>query len=105
MMFLTGRVIDEPPGNEPSKEELKQEKVPPPRPAFSARAQLVEVALRPGERDYFARSIVNRTWHRLFGRGLVLPLDQMHEANAPTHPELLQWLARDTVEHGYDLRR
>ncbi|HEX8204230.1 MAG TPA: DUF1549 domain-containing protein, partial [Isosphaeraceae bacterium] len=115
MMFLTGRVVDEPPGGEPSKEEQKQEKerlerakkekVPPPRPGFSARAQLVEVALSPGERDYFARSIVNRTWHRLFGRGLVMPLDQMHEANAPSHPELLAWLARDTAEHGYDLRR
>jgi hypothetical protein len=34
-----------------------------------------------------------------------MPLDQMHSANPPSHPELLQWLARDLVEHGYDLRR
>jgi hypothetical protein len=115
MMFLTGLVIDEPQGREPSKEDLtrekerlersKKEKVPPPRPEFSARAQLVEVALQPGERDYFAKSIVNRVWYRLFGRGLVMPLDQMHAANAPSHPELLRWLARDMAEHGYDLRR
>ncbi len=34
-----------------------------------------------------------------------MPLDQMHSANPPSHPELLAWLARDTIEHGYDLRR
>jgi hypothetical protein len=34
-----------------------------------------------------------------------MPLDQMHSANPPSHPDLLAWLARDTVDHGYDLRR
>jgi hypothetical protein len=34
-----------------------------------------------------------------------MPLDQMHSENPPSHPELLQWLARDTAEHQYDLRR
>ena len=43
--------------------------------------------------------------HRFFGLGLVMPLDQMHSENPPSHPELLDWLARDIVEHGYDLRR
>lgn len=116
MMFLTGRkIVDPEAGREPSAEEKKGEKeqlkralnakVPPPAPKFSARAKLVEVALQPEDRDFFARSIVNRVWHRLFGRGLVMPLDQMHSANPPSHPELLAWLARDTIEHGYDLRR
>ncbi|MCA1685094.1 MAG: DUF1549 and DUF1553 domain-containing protein [Planctomycetia bacterium] len=115
MMFLSGTRVDEGEVKEPSKDEQKAEKeqfalakkqkVPPPAPAFSARSKLVEVALEPGDRDFFARSIVNRVWHRLFGRGLVTPLDQMHSANPPSHPDLLAWLARDTVEHGYDLRR
>jgi uncharacterized protein DUF1553 len=61
--------------------------------------------LEPGQRDFFARALVNRTWHRFFGRGLVMPLDQMHSENPASHPELLQWLARDMEEHGYDLRR
>ena len=29
----------------------------------------------------------------------------MHPENPPSHPDLLEWLARDTVAHGYDLRR
>jgi hypothetical protein len=116
MMFLTSRTVDEPAATrelsseeqQKEKEQLRRaqkDKQPPPPPRFSARAKLVELALQPGDREYFARAIVNRVWHRLFGRGLVLPLDQMHSANPPSHPELLEWLARDTIDHGYDLRR
>jgi hypothetical protein len=115
LMFLTGVVISTPTLHEPTGEESKREKEqldiakrdkkPAPPPAFSARAQLVDLALRPDQRGFFARSVVNRTWHRLFGRGLVAPVDQMHSENPASHPELLDWLARDTAEHGYDLRR
>ena len=34
-----------------------------------------------------------------------MPLDQMHSANPPSHPDLLAWLARDAATHGYDLSR
>jgi hypothetical protein len=116
MMFLTGKVIDDPAGGkEPTAEEqkkekekleeLKKNKQPPPAPKFSARAQLADLALQPDQRDFFSRALVNRVWARLFGYGLVTPLDQMHSENPPNHPELLAWLARDTAEHGYDLRR
>jgi hypothetical protein len=113
LMFLTGKVVEtdtlkETPGSE-GKKKSKKEGVktgpPPPAPKFSARAELVKLSLEPDQRDFFARSIVNRVWHRLLGYGLVMPLDQMHSENAPSHPELLDWLARDLVEHGYDLRR
>jgi hypothetical protein len=109
VMFLSGKVIEAPGQVETPKEKTKrkepQGKAPPPAPKFSLRAKLVELALQPEQRDFFARAIVNRTIYRLYGRGLVMPLDQMHSANPPSHPELLQWLARDVVEHGYDLRR
>ena len=115
MMFLTGAAIEEPTTREMTKEEQKKEKEAaeeakktkkaPPKPAFSARAKLVEVALKQGNSDFFARSIVNRMWHRYFGMGLVNPLDQMHSENPPSHPELLAWLARDTATHSYDLKR
>jgi hypothetical protein len=115
VMFLTGKKFDLPNLREPDKEdkrkaqdrvnEAKRAKKPVALPEVSARAKLVEVALEPGQRQYFARAIVNRLWHRFYGRGLVMPLDQMHSENLPSHPELLEWLARDLVEHGYDLRR
>src|SRR5262249_12918930 len=53
---------------------------------------------------YFARAMVNRTWWRFFGRGLVQPVDDMHGANPPSHPELLDLLSRRFVESGFDLK-
>jgi hypothetical protein len=115
MMFLTGARLDDPTAREMTREEqkkekelteaAKKEKKAPPRPAFSARAKLVEVSLKADNADFFARSIVNRMWHRFLGSGMVNPLDQMHSENPPSHPELLTWLARDTAAHGYDLKR
>jgi hypothetical protein len=54
------------------------------------------------ENPYFARAMVNRTWWRLFGRGLVNPVDDMHAANPATHPELLDLLAQRFAESGFD---
>src|SRR6185312_14233909 len=51
---------------------------------------------------YFARATVNRTWWRLFGRGLINPVDDMHSANEPSHPELLDLLAKRFAESGFD---
>src|SRR5262249_5136922 len=78
---------------------------PPPAPKFSARAALVELVLKTDQRDFFARNIANRMWQRVMGSGLVNPGDQMHSENAPSHPELLAWLARDGAENKYDLKR
>jgi hypothetical protein len=74
-------------------------------PDFSPRRILVDLATGDQEERFLAKNIVNRTWQRLMGLGLVDPPDQLHEANPPSHPELLQWLTRDLVAHGYDLRR
>jgi hypothetical protein len=114
-MFLTSGRIDEPETQEPDQkgkeeekkrlEELKKEKKVPPAPGFSRRAQLVETGLNPGGDGFFSRAVVNQIWHRMFGHGLVMPLDQLHGANSPSHPDLLLWLARDLREHDYDLRR
>ncbi len=53
---------------------------------------------------FFARVQVNRIWFHLFGRGIVDPLDDFRVTNPPANPELLDWLTRDFVDHGYDLR-
>jgi hypothetical protein len=115
MLFISGKVVDAPGMKELSRdeerkerepfEEAKKKKVAPPAPKYSARAAFVDTALQPEQRDLFAKAIVNRLWARLFGLGLVNPIDQMHSENPPSHPELLAWLARDTIERKYDLRR
>jgi hypothetical protein len=114
-MFLTGFSPSEPESASPSDEErqkekeqleeLKKKEQPPPAPAFSRRSQLVEAALAEDQRRYFARAMVNHQWKRFYGMGLVHPADQMHSENEPSHPELLDWLARDFSAHDFDLRR
>ena len=56
------------------------------------------------EKNYFARATVNRLWRALFGRGLVEPTDDLRDTNLATHPELLERLAEDFVNHKFDIR-
>ena len=53
--------------------------------------------------DRFAQVIVNRLWARYLGRGIVEPVDDWHLAE-PSHPILLDYLGREFVTHGYDLK-
>ena len=46
------------------------------------------------------RTLVNRIWQRLLGRGLVANPDEMD--GVPWSPSVLDWLASDFVDHGYD---
>jgi hypothetical protein len=56
------------------------------------------------DNPWFARAMVNRVWEHYLGRGLVEPADAQAAANPPSHPEVLDELARDFVKSGYDLR-
>ena len=115
LSFLGGAPLTDPASMEPTEEQkkaeralleqLKKDKKPPPPAQYSRRARLIETGLSTEQQHWFARAIVNRMWDRLFGCGLVMPLDQMHGENTPSHPELMQWLARDLAANGYDLRR
>jgi hypothetical protein len=69
----------------------------------SARATLAAWVTDP-ENPYFAHAIANRLWYSLFGLGLVDPVDDRHDKNPPSHPELLDALARAFVESGFDVR-
>ena len=53
--------------------------------------------------ERFAEVIANRLWHRYLGRGLVEPMDDWTDAE-PSHPRLLQFLAKELVTHDYDLK-
>jgi hypothetical protein len=91
LMFLSSQLVEEPTG--------KDKKAPP----SSRRELLVKTALQ--ERSFFSKAIVNRLWSQFMGRGLVQPADQMHSANPPSIPGLLQELADDLAAHRYDLDR
>ncbi|HYV39124.1 MAG TPA: DUF1553 domain-containing protein [Gemmataceae bacterium] len=56
------------------------------------------------DNPYFARAMVNRMWAHFFGRGFVNPIDDMHDNNPATHPELLIALAEQFKRHNYDLK-
>ncbi|HND53752.1 MAG TPA: DUF1553 domain-containing protein, partial [Pirellulaceae bacterium] len=53
-----------------------------------------------------ARVYVNRVWSKLFGRGLVSTVDNFGvTGDAPSHPELLDYLAQTTIKDGWSLKR
>jgi hypothetical protein len=60
--------------------------------------------LRSPDNPYFARSFVNRVWGHYLGVGLVDPVDNFSQANPPTNESLLDALARDFIDHQFDMR-
>lgn len=57
------------------------------------------------ENPYFAKAMVNRTWALLFGVGFVNPIDNMHDDNPPSHPELLAALTNQFAASGFDVKQ
>ncbi len=77
-------------------------------PAFELKGDPREALFRwltSPENPTFARSFANRVWAHYFGRGLVEPVDGFSVANPPSNAKLLDALANDFVDSGYDLRR
>jgi hypothetical protein len=70
-------------------------------PKESFRASFVKWLVAPGNQR-FAMAGVNRLWAHLLGRGLVNPVDDIHDDNPPTHPELLKLLADEFAASGHD---
>ncbi len=75
----------------------------PGRPKFSPLEQLAQ-QLAVSDNLQFAKNITNRMWFVAMGRGIVHPLDLHHSENPPSHPELLDLLAREMIEHKFDIK-
>ncbi len=75
--------------------------VDPAKPRAERLQQLAALMTHP-DNGRFQRTVVNRLWHRLMGRGVVHPVDAMQ--TAPWNQDLLDALANRLVESKYDLK-
>jgi hypothetical protein len=67
------------------------------------RKPLAQWLTRP-DNERFAKTVVNRYWAAMFGRGLVHPVDDLSTSNPPVFPAVLDALSQDFVAHKYDLK-
>jgi hypothetical protein len=120
---------------DPEAEIMVMKELPEPRPTFVLRRGAYDAPTDPVSRDtpavllpfardwprnrlglarwvtdrkqpLTARVIVNRWWQSIFGRGIVAtPEDFGSQGQLPSHPELLDWLARGFVDSGWNVKR
>ncbi|GAB3707794.1 hypothetical protein GCM10027592_42260 [Spirosoma flavus] len=64
--------------------------------------ELADFLVQPKDGRLY-RTLVNRVWAQLMGRGIVEPVDVMD--NEPWSQDLLDWLAYDFVQNGYDIKK
>ena len=83
-VFPDGKKIQIPPGQDPR--------------------QVFADWLITADNPWFARTIVNRIWFWLLGRGMIHEPDDIRPDNPPVHPELLAYLEKELVQSGYDLK-
>ncbi|MBL9133620.1 MAG: DUF1553 domain-containing protein, partial [Verrucomicrobiaceae bacterium] len=70
----------------------------------SGRLELAHAIIDP-RNPLTSRVMVNRIWQHHFGRGLVsTPSDFGKQGSAPTHPELLDWLATEFIRSGWSIK-
>lgn len=69
----------------------------------SARGTLADW-MASGDNPYFAKAAANRMWGHFFGVGIVNPVDDFTADNPPSHPELLDLLAREFAAHKFDVK-
>jgi len=77
--------------------------VPPGRGRRDRRTALADW-LTAADNPFFAKSVANRVWYHLFGRGIVEPADDSATPTPPAHDALLDALAKEFVDHKFDLR-
>ena len=79
----------------------KSIKLPPDRDPREVFADWLITSKNP----WFTRSIANRTWSWLLGRGIVHEPDDIRDDNPPVNPELLEYLEKELVKSRYDTKQ
>ena len=105
-LYIRGEV--EKPGDEVPRGFVQVLWRKPPTPDFDAGSGRLELAewIASSENPLTARVYVNRVWSKLFGRGLVATPDNFGASGqAPTHPELLDYLAVEFMQDGWSTKR
>ena len=60
--------------------------------------------LTSNSNPFFARSLSNRIWGHIVGKGIVDPIDDFRDSNPPSNPELLNYLADELLKSGFSER-
>jgi len=60
--------------------------------------------LTSNSNPFFAKSLANRIWGHVVGKGIVDPVDDFRDSNPPSNPELLDYLASELVSSGFSAR-
>src|SRR4029077_11271138 len=74
-------------------------------PANVDRRQGLANWLTAGDNPFFAKSIVNRIWFHLMGKGIVDPVDDFRDSNPSANDDLLDALAKDFVTNKFDTKQ
>jgi hypothetical protein len=72
-------------------------------PGKDRREVLADLVTAP-DHPFFARATVNRLWFHLLGKGIVDPPDDFRDSNPPANEALLDALAKDFVDHQFDVK-
>ncbi len=74
-------------------------------PASKDRREAFADWLTRGDNPFFAKSVANRIWFHLMGKGIVDPVDDFRDSNPSANDELLDALSKDFLAGGFDVKK